>query len=71
MFSSGSGLSSVWEPGPYIISHRDKQDTPSDQNSHSSLTALMSPYGENNTFNSPNSVLLLLKLMRKAKQSML
>lgn len=71
MFSPGWGLSSVWEHGPYIISHRDKQDTPSDQNSQSSLTALMSPYGENNTFNSTNSVLLLLKLMRKAKQSML
>lgn len=66
------GLSSVWEHGPYIISHRDKQDTPSDQNSQgSSLTALMSPYGENNTFNATNSVLLLLKIMRKAKQSML
>lgn len=57
------------EAGPYIISHWDKQDTPSDQNSQSSLTALMSPYGENNTLNSTNSVLLLLKLMRKVKQS--
>lgn len=45
MFSPGEGLISVWEAGPYIISHRDKQDTPSDQNSQSSLTALMSPYG--------------------------
>lgn len=61
----GSGPASVWEAGPYIISHRDKQDTPSDQNSHSSLTALTSPYGENNTFNTPTGILLSLKLMRK------
>lgn len=65
-FNPGWGLTSVWEHSPYIISHQDKQDTPSDQNSQSSLTALMSPYGENNTFNSPNSLLLLLKLMWKA-----
>lgn len=49
MYSPEQGLS-VWEAGPYIIRHGDKQNEPSDQNSKSSPTALMSPYGENNTF---------------------
>lgn len=66
MYSPEQGLISVWEDGPYIIRHRDKQHEPSDQNSQSSQTALMSPYGENNTFSSADSRPVVVEVNEKS-----